>query len=188
MRQGKAAALAALFVIVAISSMALIRAAIALVDDGALVFNTSHVNDVAIISGVTGTPPTIKPGGSGSDPNIGLNIQGAGTGIVALGQAMCTATGVTPQVCNGQRGVVTTGTLTTAAQTSASFTITDSSVTAASMIQCTINSYSGTIATNGVPVITQCVPGSGSFAVNIFNGAPVNALNGAVGIGFVVMN
>ena len=178
---GKAVALA--FAGIVVSTMAL-----AIVDDGALVGNSSHVNDVTVTSGVTGTAPTIKSGGSGSDPNVNLNVQGAGTGIVALGQPICRITGTTPQICNGQRGIVTTGTLTTAAQTSASYTITNSSVTASSLVTCMVNAYSGTIDTNGDPMTTQCVPGSGSIVVNIYNAAPVNALNGAVGIGFVVLN
>ena len=179
---GKGAALA-FAAMVAITGVAL-----AIIDDGSLVGNSSHENDIAIVSGTPGSGPTIKPGGPSSDANVNINVQGAGTGIVALGQPICTITGVTPQTCNGQRGIVTTGTLTTAGVTSASFTINNSSVSATSMIQCTINSYSGTISTNGVPMITQCVPGAGSFVVNIYNAHATNALNGAVGIGFVILH
>lgn len=101
---------------------------------------------------------------------------------------LCTATGTTPQTCNGIRGVVTTGTLTTAAVTNAAFVINDSSVTTGSVIMCSDQGYSGTLVTNGEPVFSSCVPGTGTITVNITNVHATNALNGTIQIGFTVFN
>lgn len=101
---------------------------------------------------------------------------------------VCTVTGATPQTCNGSSGAVTTGTLTTAAATNAAYVINNTSVTAASRIQCTLQSYSGTIITNGIPVPVTCVPGAGTITVNLTNIHASNALNGTVVIGFRVDN
>lgn len=119
----------------------------------------------------------------GADGNWYANTTSAST------SAPCTVSGGTPQTCNGLRGVVTTGTLTTGTNANAAaYTIANSSVTSASVVQCTVDAYSGTVGTNGTPVITQCVPGSSQIVVNIRNVDGTNALNGTVGIGFLVSN
>jgi hypothetical protein len=100
----------------------------------------------------------------------------------------CTVTGATPQTCNGVSGVVTTGTLTTAAVTDAAYVINDSSVTAASVIQCSDQGYSGTLFTAGLPELITCVPGAGTITVHISNTHATVALNGTVKIGFRVAN
>lgn len=148
----------------------------------------SRVNDVLITPGVTGTAATITGATAGADANANLGIAGNGTGLVLLGQTMCTVTGASPQTCNGQRGIVTSGTLTTAAATNAAYTVNNSSVTASSLVMCTDQGYSGTLVTNGYPIIMTCVPGSGTITVNITNTHAANALNGTVKIGFVVLN
>jgi len=148
----------------------------------------SRVNDVVVTPGATGTAATITGASAGADANANLGVAGNGTGIVLLGQAICTITGASPQTCNGQRGIVTTGTLATAAATDATYTINNSSVTTSSLVQCTDQGYSGTLVTNGYPVIMTCVPGSGSIAVHITNLHSANALNGTVKIGFTVLN
>src|SRR6516164_11854564 len=43
-----------------------------------------------------------------------------GTALPSIG-AFCSASGATPQTCNGQRGVITTNSLATAASTAANF-------------------------------------------------------------------
>jgi len=149
---------------------------------------TSAVNQIKITPAATGTAPSISAGGASADTNVGLSVAGNGTGIVRLGQTICTVTGATPQTCNGQRGIVTTGTLTTAAVTNAAYVINNSSVTSTSLIACTLQAYSGTLVTNGLPVAMTCVPGSGTITVNITNIHSVNALNGTVQIGFTVLN
>lgn len=124
----------------------------------------------------------------------GTNYQvqfGAGT---SGGTAACAATGNSPQTCSGLRGTVTTGTLTTAAQaagvaaTIATFTVTNTSVTTLSVVVCFNEGYSGTLGTNGIPLIVTCAPGNGNIAVQITNAAVTFALNGTVAIGFIVSN
>lgn len=159
-----------------------------------IVKTTSAVNQIRHTPGATGTAPVIDVSGPSADTNRNLNIAGAGTGIVTLGGTAgtgglsCTGSGATPQTCNGQRGIVTTNSLTTAAATNAAYVINNSSVTTSSMVHCTNQGYSGTIVTNGYPVIMTCVPGSGTITVNITNTHAANALSGTVQIGFTVMN
>lgn len=159
-----------------------------LILQGFLTANPTHVNKIAAAGAATGSAPSISVGGASSDTNSSLSVAGKGTGIVVLGQTICTITGTTPQTCNGQRGIVTTGTLTTAAATDATFTINNSSVATTSLVHCNVQAYSGTLVTNGYPIITTCVPGSGSIAVHITNTHSANALNGTVQIGFFVNN
>jgi len=98
----------------------------------------------------------------------------------------CTASGATPQTCNGTRGVVTTNSLSTAAATNAVYVINNNLVTAASNIGCQTQAYSGTLVTNGYPTILSCVPGPGTITVNITNTHAANALAGTVAIGFTI--
>lgn len=149
---------------------------------------SSAVNEVVVSGGATGTAPTVAAGGSGADANVNLGLAGNGTGIVVLGQTICTISGATPQTCNGQRGIATTGTLSTAGATDASYVINNSSVTTSSLIACTDQGYSGTLVTNGYPVIMSCVPGSSTITVHITNTHATNALSGTVKIGFAVLN
>lgn len=100
----------------------------------------------------------------------------------------CTVTGASAQTCNGMRGVVTTGTLTTAAVTAAAYTINNNKATAASVVLCTLEGYSGTLVTNGIPAIVTCVPGAGTITVNFINVHGTNALNGTLAIGFNVVD
>lgn len=98
----------------------------------------------------------------------------------------CSATGTSPQTCNGAWGKVTTGTLTTAAATAATFTINNSSVSATSWVSCQLNGYSGTVTTNGWPEILYCTPGAGTITVTFLNGHATAALSGTLTIGFDV--
>jgi hypothetical protein len=107
--------------------------------------------------------------------------------VVAAG-SFCTATGVSPQTCNAQRGLVTTGTLTTAAATNANFVINNSVVLASSVCEANVVSYSGTLVTNGYPVVMISGTAAGVLTVALTNVHPSNALNGAVGIGFMCYN
>lgn len=149
---------------------------------------SNAVNEVIASGAATGSAPGVSAGGGSADANVNFSVAGNGTGIVLLGQALCSASGATPQTCNGQRGIVTTNSLSTAAATDASFVVNDSSVTASSLVQCTAQAYSGTLVTNGYPVIMTCVPGSGTITVHITNTHPSNALAGTVKIGFTVLN
>jgi len=136
----------------------------------------------------SGSGSAVFGAASGTDTNVNVQMLPKGTGIVLLGN-LCTASGSTPQTCNDPRGIVTTSSLSTAASTlAADYVIDDSSVTGSSMVQCTIDAYSGTWHTNGVPVIAACIPGSGTITVKIQNVDTANALSGTVGIGFAVLN
>lgn len=96
----------------------------------------------------------------------------------------CNASGASPQTCNGTRGSVVTGTLTTAAATNATYVINNSLVNVSSIVICDVLAYSGTLVTNGYPMVMVCTPGAGTITVNITNVHPSNALNGTLTIGF----
>ena len=117
--------------------------------------------------------------------NLNTLVQSINTNVAGT---FCLVSGATPQTCNGQRGIATTNSLSTAAATDASYVINNSAVTATSQISCTDNGYSGTLVTNGYPVIMSCVPGSGTITVHITNTHASNALSGTVAIGFAVLN
>jgi hypothetical protein len=149
-----------------------------------------------------GGMPTVPSVPAFSDPaaivstlnTLMATLQGAGTGMnnntpvnYSLG-SFCTATGTTPQTCNAQRGLVTTGTLTTAGATNAAFVINDSLVTAASVCQVTLASYSGAIVANGYPVPITAVTAAGTITVNLTNTHATNALSGTVGLAFNCTN
>lgn len=138
-------------------------------------------------STINGASTAVLSAGTGfSVATDGTNYYTQGGGA---GQTMCTGSGATPQTCNGAAGVVTTASMTTAASTAAAaYVIDNAAVSATSEVACTVNAYSGTIHTNGVPVISQCVPGSGTITVTIQNVDTTNALSGTVGIGFRVAN
>lgn len=150
---------------------------------------TTNVNQVIMTGTNTGSAPSITVGGSGADANVALAIKGNGTGIVNLGQTVCTvAASANAGTCSGQKGVYTTASLSTAAgAASTAQTITNTSVTTTSVVLCTVNAYSGALGTNGNPTVT-CIPGSGTISATVVNGAPTNALSGTVGIGFFVAN
>lgn len=155
----------------------------------AKITNTASAVDFFSLTGAaTANPATIAVSAAGSDSNINIAVTSKGTGIVLLGQTICTASGSTPRTCNGQRGIVTTDAQSTAHNANSSYVINNSSVTTASEVLCKINSYSGTISTNGVPVLTQCIPGNGTITSNIFNADDTNALSGTIGIAFLVLN
>lgn len=97
---------------------------------------------------------------------------------------VCNASGASPQTCNGTRGSVVTGTLTTAAATNATYVINNSLVNASSIVICDVLAYSGTLVTNGYPMVMVCTPAAGTITVNITNVHPSNALNGTLTIGF----
>lgn len=145
----------------------------------------SAVNRPEMRGSATGAAVTFQA--AGSDSNVPIQITPKGTSLTLLG-SICTITGTSPQVCNGQRGIVTTGTLTTAAVTATTFQITNSSVTTSSLVMCTNQAYSGTYVTNGEPVIMECKPGSGTITVGITNVHATNALNGTLQLGFTVLN
>ena len=81
---------------------------------------------------------------------------------------------------------MTTGTLTTASGSTQAITITNSSIVATSMVFVQVAAYSGTLATNGYPVVTKVVPAAGSVVISITNVHGANALSGTVKLRFLV--
>ncbi len=109
---------------------------------------------------------------------------GAGQGG---GAAKCTAVGSTTATCSGTRGVASVTGLTNASAVAATATITNTSVVAGSVLNCTLGAYGGTLTTNGLPVLLQCIPGAGGFSVSITN-MGTTALAGTLAIQFEVIN
>jgi hypothetical protein len=95
-------------------------------------------------------------------------------------QTLCNAVD-TPM--NGQ---VTSGNQTNAAGATSSITITDANITTTSKIVASLDAYSGTIGTNGVPVLVKVIPGAGSATAIIVNVHASNALNGTVKINYQI--
>lgn len=88
---------------------------------------------------------------------------------------------------NKQSGTITTGTLTTAAGATQAVTLTNSLITASSNVLAYIQDYSGTLFTNGVPLILKTLPASGSVVITLGNTHAANALNGTVKIKFIIL-
>jgi hypothetical protein len=89
---------------------------------------------------------------------------------------------------NSLTGVITTATLTTVAGAVYTLIVTNASVATSDIIQVTLGTYSGTMVTNGLPVLLPVsILGAGSFAIQIVNLHGVNALNGTLKIWFSVL-
>lgn len=103
---------------------------------------------------------------------------------------MCAATATTSiATCQGLRGQITTPSLALSQGAATAMTITDASVSASSILNCQIQAYAGTYVTNGVPVVTMCTPGTGTFLAEIVNVSPAaTAMAGTVMVGFEVFN
>jgi hypothetical protein len=147
-------------------------------------------NDITLSTGTQFLPgPRMV---DGNDLNIMLGVinkvQDQLDGTKSVGGCVVVGPQATPATCNGVRGTVVTTALTNAAGANFAYTINNNLVTAASVIDCTLQAYSGTYTTNGIPIIVSCVPGAGSFIVNLGNAHGANALNGTVKIGFVITN
>lgn len=119
----------------------------------------------------------------------GTNYQvqfGAGT---SWGVAPCTLASTNNSgTCNGLAGVVTGASLSTGAGAAATaFDINNTSAFAASVAQCTITGYSGTLSTNGAPIIAKCVPSAGKLTFTAMN-VGTQALSGSIVVSFSIRN
>ena len=110
-----------------------------------------------------------------------LNAQGPTTRAVT--QITTITTGV---MINADTGVITTVSSTLAALTATTFTVTNSRVEANSSIVASIENYSGTYVTNGLPRVTVNNVAAGAFDVVICNDHPTAALAGVLKIAFHV--
>ena len=104
----------------------------------------------------------------------------------ALQASLVAASGTTTSTATGTRLQISVTGLTTVAAgaTSAAMTVTDTSVTLASLIFCSVNIYAGT----GVPIPTNIIPAAGSFSFTITNVAASGALNATVPVSCLVSN
>ena len=80
-------------------------------------------------------------------------------------------------------GTITTQTATTAALGTDSFAVTSARITAKSAFLIS-TSYSGTIGTAGMPIVTVTSIGAGTLTITIYNAHATNALNGTFQINF----
>ena len=85
---------------------------------------------------------------------------------------------------NSVAGSITTVSLTTAAANNFSFTVNNSYCTSTSFVLLQLVSYSGTIGTDGIPILTSS-PSSGAFNVNIYNGGSA-ALAGTIKFLYII--
>lgn len=97
-----------------------------------------------------------------------------------------TATGNTVTI-NEYTGKITTATLTTAAGATEAITLNNSVITALSTVLVVVENYSGTLFTNGVPVLLKAVPAAGSAVITLGNIHATNALNGTVTLKFIIL-
>lgn len=98
-------------------------------------------------------------------------------------QITSAATGVT---LNSPKGIITTFSQSAAAGVSAAFTVTCSAAVPTSNIKAYIIGYAGIFTTNGIPVVAVSSRGAGSFGLTVSNAHGVNALSGALTIGFEI--
>lgn len=116
----------------------------------------------------------------------GLTV--SGTGAISLPKSAVTQqTSITTAVTiNAPTGVITTQAASAGAGTAQSFTVNNSLVTSNSTVLVTITNYSGTLFTNGVPIVQVRSVANGSFVIAIANVHASNALNSALKIAFLV--
>lgn len=95
----------------------------------------------------------------------------------AAAQYTSFCSGTTTATCTGLRNAVSiTGLTTAAGAVSATMTVTNTSVTAASQINCQVIQYAGA----GIPNAVTVVAGAGSYTFAIQNSAAAAALNATV--------
>ena len=105
------------------------------------------------------------------------------TGSILLDRGTATSTAGAATI-NHQVGVVTTESLSTASGSAYSFTLTNSRITSASIVICSL--LGGTNTKHGLSF--TCVPTSGSCAISVLNNdISAAALNGTLIFGFVVV-
>jgi hypothetical protein len=89
---------------------------------------------------------------------------------------------------NALRGVITTEALVAAAGVAYIVTLTNNKISASSRVKAWITGYSGTLGTNGQPILFKDDPGSGTIVFRILNTHPLNALTGTLKIEFEIEN
>lgn len=103
--------------------------------------------------------------------------------------AVATTTAGNSPTLNSYVGRITTATLTTAgAYATTTITVSNNLVTATSVVNAQLESYAGTLVTNGIPMIYRTVASAGAITIVIINMHPTagNALNAACVLTFTV--
>lgn len=121
-----------------------------------------------------------------SDVNPAINWINDRSGVNQTSVTTSTLAGT----LNTKVGSVTTDALTTAAGDIETVTITNSFVATTSIVLVELTDYSGTLQTDGYPMLLQVTPGSGSFVVKIVNADADGAsapLDGTVTFKFIVL-
>ena len=119
-------------------------------------------------------------------PNGAANAVVTNINSVVPAQGVTVAcSGTTTATCTGIRAVVSVTGLTTAATvTSATMTVTDTSVVAASQINCFVSNYTGA----GNPLAVDVLAAAGSFTFAVQNTHASAALNATVPVACYVYN
>lgn len=84
-------------------------------------------------------------------------------------------------------GVITTATATTADDSYEEFKFTNARIVTGCLVLLTLQNYSGTLETNGVPVLSVQSVASGSCTIRVANVHTANSLNGVLQIGYLVV-
>ena len=142
---------------------------------------SSAVNELTVTNAATGNPPTLSA--TGDDTNINLGLAAKGTGLIKLGQSGTGTTSSGAVTVSTQVGVITTEALTTAAGAAYTITWTNTKISTASVILCTLGAGTNS---QGTPVVFV-TPGSGSATVVIANQHASAAFNGTLKLHFCVL-
>lgn len=102
-------------------------------------------------------------------------------------KASLTLSGTTHTI-NYPCGELTTAALTTAAGAATTITVNNSFVGTNSIVLCSYKTYSGTLVTNGIPLVRINNVVNGAFDLVISNEGAANALSGVIVAEFVVVN
>lgn len=126
---------------------------------GAIINNVaSSVNGVSISPGITTAGPTITAGGTGSDTNAPINIQGKGTGAIFLNDG----TDPTKQI-KVVASAMTAGaihTITSAATTARTLTIPDATMTVSGATATDCGTSAGACSTTTISTTLKLVSGT----------------------------
>lgn len=129
--------------------------------------------------------------GSGQPGNQPVRVQELNEVIDRINRnnsgSLDTTTGTDTPTINSAIGRFTTTSQTTAAGASETFTVTNSSISSDDVVIAWVESYSGTIATNGIPVMYGNAVSEGSVDITIANVHGTNALSGTLTIVFTVL-
>ena len=146
--------------------------------------------------GTDNTARTITLGNTTGGTGVVVNTGTSGliissTGALSLPKAAVTqAIGITaPVTINAPSGVITTVSATTPALQAQMFTVNNSTVTSSSTVLTTMTNYSGTLFTNGVPIVQVRSVVNGAFNIAIANvdaRESSTALGGVFKIAFLV--